>query len=269
MGHTRLGAVAKTRKWSELVERVAGSRLEAGGIATAAGEVERIAARTLEAAQKGLARATNDPGVRYTFYLLTQIALASRTSDWKESLTKLGIKLSPDSSVFDLTAEVQNAVDEYLGRTSAGSTDVGEMAQQAAGEAIAALAGPHTVSLFGTSAADVQNAVRSLSTKKGFGELGQAFFGRFVARFLNFYLSRITAANLGTQRLQQVGDIAQFNEALRHHCEQSALIVRDFCGEWYSKTEYQQGIDIENASRFVAIALQKLQSELEQQKAEA
>jgi len=44
--------------------------------------------------------------------------------------------------------------------------------------------------------------------------------------------------------------------------------VRDFCGTWYSKTEHEQGINFENESRFLAVAMRKLSSELEQQKAE-
>lgn len=95
-------------------------------------------------------------------------------------------------------------------------------------------AGSRTINLFGASSADVQNAIRSLSTKKGFGELGQRFFRRFVSRFLNFYLSRVTAATLGGPRLRNLGDIAHFNKALGTHCDQSARIVRNFCGEWYS-----------------------------------
>lgn len=265
MGHTRLGAVPKTRQWNEVVEQITGSAAESASLAVAAQEVTDIASRTLTAAQKALAKATDDSGVQYTFYLLTQIALASRTSDWKQSLSRIGIQLSDESSVFDLTAEMQDAVDRHINQTARGS-DISEMAQQAAGEAIASLAEYRTVNLFGTTSADLQNAIRSLSTKKGFGELGQRFFGRFVARFLNFYLSRITARGLGTARVQQLGDVSRFNDALKAHCDQSARIVRDFCGEWYSKTEYQTGIDEENTSRFLAVALQKLRSELEQQK---
>lgn len=268
MGHTRLGAVPKTRKWNELVEQIAGLNL-AGDVASAAADVYAIAARTLKATQRGLDKASDDPGVRYTFFLLTQVALASRTSDWQSALGEHGIHLSDDSTVFDFTAEVQDAIDRYVSQNPSGATDLSEIAQQSAGEAITSLAGLRTVSLFGGSSADVQNAIRSLSTKKGFGELGQRFFGRFVARFLNFYLSRVTAANLGSPRLRHLGDVAQFNDALKVHCEQSARIVRDFCGEWYSKTEYQQGIDLENTSRFLAVALKKLRSELEQQRAES
>lgn len=71
-----------------------------------------------------------------------------------------------------------------------GATDLSEMAQQSAGEALLSLAGLQTANLFGGSNADPKNAIRSLSTKIGFGKLRQKFFGRFVARFLNFYLKQ-------------------------------------------------------------------------------
>jgi hypothetical protein len=41
--------------------------------------------------------------------------------------------------------------------------------------------------------------------------------------------------------------------------------VRDFCGEWYSKTEYLQGINLENTSGFIAVAIKKLRAEIKQQ----
>jgi hypothetical protein len=77
----------------------------------------------------------------------------------------------------------------------------------------------------------------------------------------------VTAAKLGSPRLRDLGDVAQFNDALRTHCDQSARIVRDFCGEWYSKTEYQEGIDLRNTSRFLAVAVKKLRAELGEQRA--
>jgi hypothetical protein len=55
---------------------------------------------------------------------------------------------------------------------------------------------------------------------------------------------------------------------LRAHCNQSARIVRDYCGEWYSKTEYQKGINLKNTSGFLHVAFEKLRNELKQQKAE-
>jgi hypothetical protein len=73
MGHTRLGAVPKTRKWNELVEQIAGSALEGSAVTSAINDIDSIAARTLNAAQKALDRAANDQGVRHTFYLLRNL----------------------------------------------------------------------------------------------------------------------------------------------------------------------------------------------------
>jgi hypothetical protein len=268
VGHTRLGTLPTTRKWNELVEQIAGTRLTGDVAATAAIDVDAIAAQTLDASRKALNNIVHDSGVRYTFYLLTQVALAARASDWENALARHGIHLTSDSTVFDLTVEVQSAIDRHLRHSPSGATDLSEMAQQSAGEALLSLAGMRTVSLFGGSSADARNAIRSLSTKTGFGKLGQRFFGRFVARFLNFYLSRATAATLGSRRVQDLGDIAEFNKALEVHCDQSARIVRDFCGEWYSKTEYQKGINLGNASKFLAVAVKKLGKELAHQRRE-
>ncbi len=265
MGHTRLGTVPKTRKWSEIVKQVAGGS-PADDRSTFS--VSSIAAQTLDAANEGLDKAVNDTGVRYTFYLLTQLAIASRATDWESAFGELGIHLREDSTVFDFTAQVQDAIDHYVRQSSSAATDLSEIAQQSAGEAITSMAGSQTANMFGGGREDLRNAIRSLSTTKGFGELGQQFFGRFVARFLNFYLSRVTAASVGAGRLRNLADVAEFNDALRLHCDQSARIVRDFCGQWYSKTEYQKGIDLQNTSGFLAIAMKKLQRELAQQKAE-
>lgn len=264
MGHTRLGTIPKTRKWATVVAAVTGA--DAPQSATAlSDDVEQVADRAIGAAEAGLGRALEDDGLRYSFYLLTQLVLAARHDDWTQRLSPFGINLSSDSGIFDLTTEIQGAVDDYLvGRGH--SSDIGEMARLAAVEAVTRLVAPHSVTLFGSGAEELRLAVRSLSSKAGFAELGQRFFGSFMTRYLNFYLSRITASELGGVRLHQVGDVSAFNAALEAHCFQSARIVRDFCGEWYSSTEFRQGITLANSSDFMAVAVKKLQAELRQQK---
>ena len=267
MGHQRLGDIATSRKWRAVVAAVAEEGMETGASSLSSQSVSEIAKLTLSASEAGLDRAIHDPGLRYAFYLLTQIVLAARESNWNERVGGEGIYLQDDSSLFDFTAEVQAAIDGYLASHGPPS-DISEMAQQAAGQAIAELAGPDAHTLFGSGAIELQNALRKLSTKAGFARLGQHFFGSFMNRFLNFYLSRVTAGQVGRARFSQVGELSHFNDTLEHHCNQSARIIHDFCGEWYSKTEFQHGIDLENTSRFMAVALKKLQSELEKQREE-
>ena len=263
MGHQRLGDVPKSQRWNAVVATVAaggGGR----GFAGLAQSVGDIADRTLEAAEAGLDRAIGDAGLRFTFYLLTQIVLAAREEDWREELGQVGIDIDESASLFDFTDAVQEAIEAHV-RQHGGPTDISELAQQSAGQALAELAGPDAVTLFGSGSAEAQDAVRKLSTKAGFARLGQRFFGCFMARFLNFYLSRITAGEVGKQSLADSGELSRFNEVLLTHCNQSARIVHDFCGEWYSKTEFQKGISLENTSGFMAVAVRKLQAELRRQ----
>ncbi|TAK21533.1 MAG: hypothetical protein EPO26_14390 [Chloroflexota bacterium] len=269
MGHTRLGTIPKTRKWRAVVAEVArvgeiGFGGAGGRTVDLADDVEDLSRRALDAAKNGLDRAVDDAGLRHTFFLLTQLVLAARHEDWRARLGLVGIRVPEVATVFDLVVEVQAAIDDtvaFRGR----ATDISEMAQQAAGEAITALAGPRALTLFGENADDVRLAVRTLSTRNGFGELGQRFFGGFMTRFLNFYLSRVTASYLGGPRVEQVGDVTRFNDALAHHCQESARIVRDFCAQWYSSTEFREGITPENTAGFMAVAIRKIQSELSRQ----
>jgi hypothetical protein len=142
LGHTRLGPLPKSRSWNQVVESLTGRGSRQYAVSSSASRVNIIAAEALKAARSTLARASYDPGVRYTFYLLTQLVLASRNPDWRSELDQHGISLSDQSSVFDLTAEVQGAIDRYIGGTALGATDLSEMAQQAAGEALTSLLPP-------------------------------------------------------------------------------------------------------------------------------
>lgn len=294
MGHIRLGAIPKSRAWNEVVSTLAksaqdaqsaaatqwqppsniayrtGSSAAGGGIsasrASIPGEVvSKIASQALAASENALSNAANDVGFRFSFYLLTQIALASRRPDWYEYLNRVGIKLTSESTAFDLTSEFQEVVDRHI-YAKGRPTDVSEMAQKAAGQVLCGRVGARAETLFGNSGPELQNAVRAFSTKSGFADIGRRFFSFFLTRFLNFYLSRITATQLGTGSLRELGDITEFNSALERHCYESAAILPDFLGEWYSKTEYMQGIDLNAAGSAAAFALKKLQEELARQR---
>jgi hypothetical protein len=185
LGHTRLGPLPKSRSWNQVVESLTGSGLRQYAVSSATSRVNIIAAETLKAARSTLARASYDPGVRYTFYLLTQLVLASRDPDWRSELDQHGITLSDHSSVFDLTAELQCAIDRYVNNTALGATDLSEMAQQAAGEALTSLLAWQTPRIFGDiDSNDLKNALRSLSTKKGFGQIDAPGKGIFLTNEL-------------------------------------------------------------------------------------
>src|SRR5436305_4151836 len=121
MGHIRLGAIPKSRPWTAVVASLgvpaASSVLSTSDAAAKTDAfVGQVAKRTLAAARAGLTKAKKDDGLRQTFYLLAQVALASRGASWLERLRLLGIELSDESTILDLTTEVQAAVDGFLQR---------------------------------------------------------------------------------------------------------------------------------------------------------
>lgn len=67
--------------------------------------------------------------------------------------------------------------------------------------------------------------------------------------------------------LRTVADGGEAIQAIDLHARESALIVREFAGGWYSKHnwESQGDISLDETRRFVAYALQKLRRELKRE----
>jgi hypothetical protein len=260
-----LGVIPKTQKWSAVVATLFSPPDGSSSDVPLADQLTEVSRVLIDATAAGLDKAKNDKGLRYCVYLLTQIALAGRLPDWQQSLELLGISLGDQSSIYDLVFQFQCAVDDYAQKNRCAS-DLGEMAQKAAGEALLSAARRTALPLFSEGSEDVRQILHDVSNKAGFGELGQVFFGRLLARYLNFYLSRLAASQAGSAKLPTVSSIGQLNDALLTHCQQSARIVRDFCGDWYSSTQFREGITPQNTSRFVAVALNKVRAEMVSQK---
>lgn len=225
--------------------------------------VELIAARTIEATQAGLRAVPRDIGFRSAFFLLTQLAVVGRND--ATSVANLGLRVDPSTTLAELSLEAQRVLDEAVASEGA-RTDISEISQQAFGEAVSFMARQETIPLFEEGFDAIRRTLKAASTKSGFGQLARRFLASFLARYLNFYLSRVTAGGVGGKRLGQLGDISEFNRALDLHCYQSAKIVEDFSAEWFSKTLYREGINKENTTRFLRVALKKLSAELESQK---
>jgi len=266
MGHQRLGKIPKSKRFSQVVALISGNSGEHGAAGSSIlPNVEDIAAATLAAAEIGLNEARYDLGLCDTFYLLTQLVLAARDEEnWRDRFSELGIKLGDNAGLFEFAAELQHAIQDRFDQRRAYS-DVAEMARKSAVNALKSLVGKEAVSLFRTGPEDLHEAVRKLSTKSGFSDLGQAFFGNFLCQYLNFYISKETPNAVREGRLDGISGLQEFETALSRHCHQSAKIVHDFCGAWYSKTQWREGIDRQNSTKAVSFAIEKLSRELSKQ----
>lgn len=251
MGHIRLGTLPRTRQWIQVLDL----------IGSGAGTPE-IAAATMDAAQGGLRDAAKDPGLVYTVWLLTQLPLAARSKDFVARLRKLGLDVSDSPGLLEVASAFTGAVDAYLHR-SGGRTDVGEMAQMAASEALVALGRPASTSLFETTVADVQQTIKNFSTNKQFSTLAREFFTRFSRKYLTYFLSRELSNYVRADgRFPNIDSHAEFDQGLDLHCRQASRIIEEFSGGWFSKTNFKGSITKAKAAAYVHVALKKIRAEL-------
>ena len=161
MGHIRLGILPATRKWREVV-----------GLVTEGAPPDLIAGASASAAEAALGHARDDPALLHSFWLLTQLPLAARTPDFLESLGALGLRIDRDPSLLEIVGALTEAIDRQT-EIAGGRTDLGEMAQLAAADSLAAVVGPNLPSLFGPSAEDVQLELGKFAARDRFAVLAR------------------------------------------------------------------------------------------------
>jgi len=206
--------------------------------------------------------ASKDPTVRAAFYLLTQIPLAAKKVQFAPELRGLGLKLEDGPSLSEVISAFGDAVDRKA-RETRGRTDFGEMVQLAAAESLNAVVGRELPRLFGTTPSEVQIKLAGLATQKQFSVLARDFFARLTRRYLDYYLSRELPKHVDIAgRFQTIREHREFEEALELHCRETARIVERYSGEWFSKENYEGGIDQAKASRFIRASFDKIQKEL-------
>ena len=221
-----------------------------------------VAAAAMAASERGLTGAAKDPALVYSVWLLTQIPLAARRDDFAARLQTLGLKVGVTPSLLEIVGAFSAGVDEHL-RRNGGRTDLGELAQMAACEALMALGTPPNLSLFDSTTPTAQETLKSLSTRKEFSALAREFFAHLSTKYLTYFLSRELSNHVGGEgRFANIEQHAAFNQGLERYCRQATRIVEEFSGGWFSKTHYEGGITPEKAAGFVHVALKKLRKEL-------
>lgn len=251
MGHIRLGALPRTRRWKEVIDLVG---CGAGAAA--------VAAATLDAVEQDLTGAASDPGLNRAFWLLTQIPDAARSAEFGAALRDLGLSVSDNPSAAELTSAFTEAVDKHVDGRKA-RTGPGELGQLAAAETLSGLLRDRATTLFGSTPDDVRRELGKLATEVQFGHLARDFFSRFTERYLTFYVSKELPQHVGAgQRFETLGDERAFASALELHCQQASKIVESFAGGWYSKARFEKDLTEERTTRFLGYALKKIRSEL-------
>lgn len=251
MGHIRLGQLPRTRRWRDVIDLLA-----------AGGSPEAVASAIAHAADDRLGKIGSDPGLGYLYWLLTRLAWHSRTDEFVAALRADGIELQGEADGLRLLSRVgQFAAREV--RRQGQPNAISEIALRAFRETLSRVVEQRANTLFGTTGADVQSALREVSTPKGFSGISRQFFGTFFAGFLEFVASKETSNHVGlTSAFANSEEAAHFETELRAFAHQSARILEEYSGDWYSKHNWLGDVDKRQAGRFVAYAVKKLRDEM-------
>jgi hypothetical protein len=256
MGHTRIGNLARSRVWREVVELIA-----------AGADVSQVADATLKTAEKAFAyvKINDDRGFNQATWILVQLGIAAKKSDPIRHLREHGIDIPSQTTLPGIISALSNAMDNHIDRSGERS-DLSEIARNALIGAVTDRMRPKLQErLFEVTSEDVRNVLGEFHKQKEFSSLSRAFFGKLTSECMDYFLSQTLSSQVGKgQRFASANEKNQFDQALATHCREASKIVEEYSGGWFSKHMFTEGGDISRQSvrDFASYAMKKMTDEL-------
>lgn len=252
MGHIRIARIPKVKGWKEVISLLSTDESSPGDISCV----------TAKAAKEYFDKIKTDPALVFSYWLLTQITYKAKTVAFADELSKIGLNIGEVTSALGFLSNIANFSRVQI-KLRGESFPLSEFAQLSLREVLTETIGEHSKSLFGTTNEDVRLACRRYSNPNQFAKLARLYFSKITNRILQFFVSKESPNQVGKGRkFEDVSKLTDFNTALEGYCFQSAKIVEEFAGGWYSKRNWQGEISETDAQGFVAVAMRKLRAEI-------
>jgi len=254
MGQTRLGRLAKTLRWREVI----------GLLGASDSTADEVAGAVVLAAERRLRHLKDDAALTYAVWFLTRITWAAKSDRFLDELRGLGVTAPDNVPALGLVSALGDHVRDATGLLPV-PDHFGEIGVLAFRQALTETIGREGPSLFGADADDARRAFSSYATRARYGELARRFFSAFLSRTIRAFVDRELANHIGAEGIAStIGASTEFLRELDRHVWQSSAIVEDFAGGWYSKHNWESRgqVSQEEAQRFLTVAMRKLRSEV-------
>ncbi len=254
MGHVRVGRLPKTKPWAGLFAQLQEAEVNASQIAQA----------TAEAAQEQFAALEGDRRINHCFWFLVRLVTAARSDDFTGELARLGLTNPSFTSGLAFVQQVARTVEREQ-RKRGQPTVFSRMAELSLRQVLSANLVQQSQTLFGTGQQEIQAACRAISTRQHFGRVARDFFATFISRTIRYVTDKELSNYVGpTGAMASPTQVLKFEQALNRHCHETAKIVEEFAGGWFSKHNWETNNDIseKETAGFTAYALQKIQMDL-------
>ncbi len=259
MGHQRLGKLPAHRLLPEIIRY-----LVTGGTPT-----KDLVDQVTSVGRDALRLALKDPVFIEALWLLIRVPQAAASKDFQGSLAELGMAGVTPTSLTDVLVSYDRAVEKVQRRLHVGATDLGEIARRAGLSALGEAVRDALPTLWVPTANDVRTSVAALKGTEQFAALAHRFYADFVDRVIHYYVDRNLHNMVGAGRIaRSVHDLRAFNDSIRRHCDEAALIMRAFAKDWLAKNHYRDGKQIsrDDVRRFSGHAVEKIRIELDMRK---
>lgn len=253
MGHERVGALPRTKRWLSVVDEIA-------AVVVVDGDVSGLADATLENVRDRLVAIQEDTGFIASFQFLVGLALSASPDIDRSSLGSLAIDLEANPSPLKLANELGQYVAE-----NRQSAEYAEMARKAAVDAISFWTEQQTLQRSLTGEHEQASEVwRRASDGRGFCEVARVFFGKFVARYLNYFIGREASSLVANteDRTRFARRLEDHVDAVSHHAFETARITQSFAAGWFNRYARQGMPTADEISGFLSHSVGKLREEL-------
>lgn len=253
MGHERVGALPRTKRWADVID----------GIAAAAdvdGDVSHLANLTLRNVRSRLSNIQGDTGVFAAFQFLLRLAVSASIGVDPISLGSLAIDLALNPSPLKLASILSQHVEEHRQ-----SVEYAEIARKATVDVISLWTERQTRQLSFTGQHEQAIEVwRKASDGSGFCEVSRLFFAKFVERYLNYFLSREASSHVpNTEARDRLASRLQEHvDGVSHHAFETAKITQSFAAGWFNRHARDQMPSSDVIAGFLSHSFGKIYEEL-------
>lgn len=246
MGHERLGALPRTKKWQEVLEQIDGYIV--GDVSA-----NELARTTLDKVKSRIKHIQRDAGVRAVMQYLVGFALSMgqkqplRSPVWE-------LPLPEDPSAIQLGLCIRAWVER-----NQGGGEHAELAVQAATDAFSDWT-RHNVDLqehLFEDSSDSYSPFRELRDGAGFSELSHSFFTNFIRRYLKYFLEREASGTIGI-----LANRERLDHEINRHASETAKITQSFSAGWFNKHVDESRLDRKQVNDFLSYAFSKIKEEL-------
>ena len=251
MGHERIGFLPRTKKWAEIVDKLASYD---GDVDL----VKQIADNTLSALQKKYLAMALDESVIKALSFLATLSYSAKQENQADYLNANGYSVDSALSLHSLISSAQNLV-----ATENGSLEVNKIARDAALQAVVEFQREHSSSQFSFFGENQNNVWESAGTGAAFCELARSFFAAFTERQLKYYLEREAANSIGDYvKLELfIKQLSEHTNAISDHSFDISKITQSFAAGWYNKNAASALPDEEQIKGFLNHSFGKLREE--------